>query len=142
VAKYHGRSVVFTIDDSGGTVRNISSDVDSTDAPSTIDTAEVTGFGDAQKSYVTGQQDQKVSIKGNFNDTALTGAHAVLSSLIGGTAGYTLQFMPAGSVSGKPKLYGEVLLTNYSLSAGVGGAVTFAADFVPVAGGSIVWGTI
>ena len=140
MARSHGREGVVVLDDSAGVARTISADVDNVDAPSNVDTAEVSGFGDARKSYIIGQIDTPIAISGKF-ETGSNLSHAVLASLIGGTAGYTFTFQPKGTASGLPKLTGEVLLGNYQINAPLGGAVTWSAQLVPFNSTGLVWST-
>ncbi len=142
VRSHGGREAEFHLDDSAGSLKDLSSFVDNVDAPSNIDTAEVTGLNEARKSYIVGQIDTPVSISGSYDDTATTGAHTVLAGLIGGTTGFTMQFYPRGSASGSPSLVGEVLMAGYQISAPVAGKVSFTASFVPFDATGIVWGTV
>jgi hypothetical protein len=119
----HGKSTDFAIDDTGGTSRNISNVSDSVDFPETIETAEVTAFGATSKSYIVGLRDASISVSGTWDATVdgyFIGTEPASRSFI---------FGPAGSTSGNVKYTGEAILTNYSVSAGVGDAVTFSADF-------------
>lgn len=142
MAKIHGKDTVVKLDDSGGTLRDLSQFITSVDIPVAIDVAEVTGMGQPRKNYITGLQDSNpIAINGNWDDTPTTGPHAVFTSLIGGTAGYTLEVYPAGTASGKPKFSGEALLTSYSLSTGVGGQITFTVNLAPFGTAGFSWGS-
>lgn len=140
MAKYHGKNFQFYISDSAGSQRNISVGVNSIDLPSDQDIVDVAGFGDSKKNYVTGLADSKVTVKGQFDDTATTGSHAVLSGLVGGTTGYRLSAAPKGSAIAYPRFEGTYLLNKYNISAAINGAIMYDAEFVPfgTAGGS--WG--
>lgn len=122
-------------------------DVDSIDVPSDLDTVEVSGFGDTKKNYVVGLADSKVSMKGAFDDAATavfpaaSGAHTVLSALIGGTGGYGIKVGPKGSASGYPVFQGSYLLSKYNLSMSIGGAVKYDAEFVPFSTNGGSWTT-
>ncbi len=128
--KYHGRLGEFWIDDNGGTLRNLSGDVSSVETPQTGDTVEVSGLGDTTKKYVVGLQDSQVRVQGNFNDGA-NQSHPVLSGVVGGTAGLRMHFYPRGSVASAPVFKGSVLVSEYSVSAAIGGAVVWTANLVP-----------
>lgn len=130
--------MVVAITDSAAQLRAISVDVSSIDVPSDQDIVDVAGFGDSKKNYVTGLADSKITIKGQFDDVATTGAHAILSGLIGGTTGYLFKAGPKGSASGYPVFQGSYLLNKYNLSAAINGAVMYDAELVPfgTAGGS------
>lgn len=141
MAKYHGRLSEFRIDDSAAGLRDISADVNSVEAPQTGDTVEVSGFGDDTKKYVVGLKDSQMRVQGNFNDTATTGSHPVLSGIVAGTAGLKMHYWPRGSVSGAPVFRGSVLCSEYSVSAGISAAVTWTANFVPFDTNPPVWAT-
>lgn len=139
MAKYHGRLSVLRIADSAGALRDISGDVNSVEAPATGDTVEVSGFGDTTKKYVVGLQDSQMRVQGNYNDAATTGAHTVLSGVVGGTTGLAMHFWPKGSASGAPVFSGSVLASEYSVSSGIGAAVGFSANLVPFDTNAPTW---
>jgi hypothetical protein len=130
LSKFHGRVSALHLADSGATLRDISEDVNSVDAPQNADTAEVSGFGDSTKKYVVGLADSQMRVQGNFNPDS-NKSHAVLSGVVGGTTGLAMHFYPRGSVAGQPVFKGSVLVSEYSLQSSIGGAVTFSANFVP-----------
>ena len=53
MSKYHGRLSDLSLDDSNGTLRELSNDLNSIEAPATGDTVEVSGFGDTTKDNVS-----------------------------------------------------------------------------------------
>ena len=118
----HGKSTNFQIDDTAGTIRDVSDVSDSVDFPETIETAEVTAFGATSKSYIVGLRDASISVSGTWD--------ATVDGYFIGTEPATRSFVfgPAGSTSGNVKYSGEAILTNYSVSAGIGDAVSFSAD--------------
>ena len=119
----HGKSTFFSIDDTGGTVRDISNTLTSVDFPETIDTAETTAFGATSKSYIVGLRDATISVSGMFD--------ATVDGYFIGTEPATRSFVfgPAGSTSGNVKYSGECILTSYSLSSPVADVDTYSADF-------------
>lgn len=120
----HGKSADFRIDDSGGTLRDISAYCDNVDFPQTADTAEVTTFGDSSKEYVVGLKDSTISISGSWDATA----DGYLAGIVGGAAG-SFQYGPAGTTGGNIKYTGEAICTSYSVTAPVGDKVSFSAEF-------------
>ena len=118
----HGKSTNFSLDDTGGTSRDISDTLTSVDFPETIDTAESTAFGSTSKSYLVGLRDATISVSGIWD--------ATVDGYIIGTepATRTFIFGPAGSTSGYVKYTGECILTNYSVSNPVGDVVTYSLD--------------
>jgi hypothetical protein len=119
---YHGKSTNFSLDDTGGTSRDISNVLVSVDFPEIVETAETTAFGATSKSYIVGLRDATISVSGIWDST--------VDGYIIGTepATRTFIFGPAGSTSGYVKYTGECILTNYSVSSPVGDVVTFSLD--------------
>ena len=119
---YHGKSTNFSLDDTGGTSRDISDVLVSVDFPEIVETAETTAFGATSKSYIVGLRDATISVSGIWDST--------VDGYIIGTepATRTFIFGPAGSTSGYVKYTGECILTNYSVSSPVGDVVTFSLD--------------
>ena len=119
----HGKSTFFSIDDTGGTVRDISDTLTSVDFPETIDVGEVSAYGSTSKSYLVGLRDASISVSGLFD--------ATVDGYFIGTEPATRSFVfgPAGNTSGYVKYSGECILTSYSLSAPVSDVDTYSADF-------------
>ena len=119
---YHGKSTNFSLDDTGGTSRDISDVLVSVDFPEIVETAETTAFGSTSKSYIVGLRDATISVSGIWD--------ATVDGYIIGTepATRTFIFGPAGSTSGYVKYTGECILTNYAVSSPVGDVVTFSLD--------------
>ena len=119
----HGKSTFFSIDDTGGTVRDISNTLTSVDFPETIDTAETTAFGATSKSYIVGLRDATISVSGLWD--------ATVDGYFIGTEPATRSFVfgPAGNTSGYVKYSGEAILTSYSVSSPVQDVDSYSADF-------------
>lgn len=119
---HHGKSTHFSLDDTGGTSRDLSNVLNSVDFPEIVETAETTAFGATSKSYIVGLRDATISISGLFD--------ATVDGYIIGTepATRTFIFGPAGNTSGFVKYTGECILTNYSVSSPVADVVTFSLD--------------
>jgi|TARA_R110000824_G_scaffold316220_1_gene503431 hypothetical protein len=118
----HGKSTHFSLDDTGGTSRDLSNVLNSVDFPEIVETAETTAFGATSKSYIVGLRDATISISGLFD--------ATVDGYIIGTepATRTFIFGPAGNTGGFVKYTGECILTNYSVSSPVADVVTFSLD--------------
>lgn len=130
MAFVHGKSAVVSIDDSGGTLRNLSAYVDNVGGlPGARELSEVTAFGDSGTKSIPGLQDVSFSISGHFDSTATTGPNAVLNSLRTATATASFEYGPEGSVTGKVKFSGECWLTSYEVEASVDDKVSFSAEF-------------
>lgn len=124
MAFVHGKDTVFKVDDTGGSLTDISTYINSVDFPESIDTAETTAFGSSAKSYIPGLTDATISVSGMWDATA----DAVFT---GGAepASRSFEFGPAGSTASNIKYTGECIMTSYSISNPVGDVVTFSADF-------------
>ena len=120
----HGKSAVFKLDDSGGTLRDLSSYINEASMPREIETAETTTFGSSAKSYITGLTDATISISGLFHATA----DGYLAGVVGQSATLSFEYGPLGSTGGMVKYSGECILTSYEVSSPVGDVVTFSAD--------------
>lgn len=119
---YHGKSTNFSLDDTGGTSRDLSDVLVSVDFPEVVETGTVTAFGATYQSYIVGLRDATISVSGIWDST--------VDGYIIGTepATRTFIFGPAGSTSGYVKYTGECILTNYSVSSPVADVVTFSMD--------------
>lgn len=127
MAFVHGKSAVFKLDDSGGTLRDLSAYLDDLSFPRDIETAETTTFGVAgsAKTYIVGLSDATISISGKFDATA----DGYLAGVVGQSATLSFEYGPAGSTGGNVKYTGECIMTSYEVSASVGDVVTASADF-------------
>jgi hypothetical protein len=130
VSFVHGKGSVFSLDDSGGTLRTLTSYVDDcTGLPGARDLSEVTAFGDSGEKNIPGLQRVSFSIKGSWDSTATTGPHAVLNSLRAAANTATFEYGPEGSTAGKIKLTGECWLSDYTVDASVAEKVAYSASF-------------
>ncbi len=120
----HGKSAVFKIDDSGGTLRDISNVLTDVSISKTADVAEVSAFSNSSKAYVAGLKDAVITISGSFDATV----DGYLKAIVGTAAG-SFEFYPIGSTSGLPKASGNAICTSYDRTPDVGGAVSFSASF-------------
>lgn len=123
----HGKNAVFKVDNSGGTLTDISAYCDEVSLPRSIETAETTTFGvsGGSKTYVTGLNDATISVSGKFDSTV--DAHLV--GILGQEASVSFEYGPEGSTSTRIKFTGEAILTSYEVGSPVGDVVTFSAEF-------------
>jgi len=121
----HGKSTTFKIDDSGGTLRDISNTLTDVSFPRSIDTAESSSFGDSAKQYVVGLSDSTISISGNFDATT----DGFLAGVVGVASTLSYEYGPEGSTAGFRKFTGECILTSYEVSGAIGDVVTYSAEF-------------
>lgn len=130
MAFVHGKNAVLKLDDSGGTLRTLTSFVNNVSGlPGGRDLGEVTAFGDSGVKSIPGLVDVEFSIKGSFDSTATTGPNAVLNSLRSASATASFEYGPEGGTTGNVKFSGECWLTSYEVEASVDEVVTFKAEF-------------
>jgi hypothetical protein len=121
----HGKSAVFKVDDSGGTLRDISAFLEEVSFPRSVETAETTTFGNSAKTYITGLSDATISISGSFDATA----DGYLAGVLGGATALEFEYGPAGSAGGTIKYSGTCIMTSYEVSSPVGDKVAASAEF-------------
>lgn len=121
----HGKSTVFKVDNSGGSLTDISNTLTDVSFPQTIETAETTTFGSNAKEYIVGLSDSSLSVSGNFDATV----DAHLAGIAGQAATVSFEYGPEGSTSPQVKYTGEAILTSYEKSGAVGDVVTYSAEF-------------
>jgi hypothetical protein len=124
MAFVHGKDSAFKLDNSSGTLTDISTYVNSVDFPETADVAETTTLGDSSKSYIVGLKDATISIAGLWDSTV----DGILGAVVGQSATLSFEYSPEGTASSKIKYTGECILTSYSQSSPVGDVVGFSAD--------------
>lgn len=119
----HGKNAAFKIDDSGGTLRDISDVLTDVSISRTADVAEVSAFSNSSKSFVSGLTDATLTISGSYDATV----DGYLSGILGAEGSF--EFYPIGTTGGNPKASGEAIMTSYDRTPDIGGAVTFTAAF-------------
>ena len=119
----HRKNAEFKIDDSGGTLRDISDVLTDVSISRTADVAEVSAFSNSSKAFVAGLKDATLTISGSFDATV----DGYLSGILGAEG--TFEFYPIGTTGGNPKASGEAIMTSYDRTPDIGGAVTFTAAF-------------
>lgn len=123
MAFVHGKNSYLALDNSGGTLTDLSSYLDTVTFPVNDEQATVTAFGDGGTKTITGLENTTVSISGHFDATGL----AVITAAKGNER--TVEYGPAGNGSGATKFSGELLLTSYEIGSSVGDKVAMSAQF-------------
>lgn len=130
MTRKHGKDAVFKLDDSGGTLRTLTSYVDGVSGlPGARSLSPVTAFGDQGEKSIPGTANIKFTVKGSYDPTATTGPNAVIGSLRTATATASFEYGPGGGGTGDVKFSGEAWLEEFTIDAQVGGAVPFSATF-------------
>ena len=123
----HGSDAYLAIDDSAGTLRVISTNVNNTDFTVSTDIHDDTTYGQNGHTKKGGLTDGSISIQGFWDKTALTGSETVLASLVGIFDPVDFEFGPEGNASGKVKKSGKFVLETYTQSAPVADLIAFTA---------------
>lgn len=119
-----GKAAVFEIDDTAGSVQDISNVLNQIDFPQTQETAETTAFGSSARSYIVSLTTATISVTGMYDQT-------VNGYLNGGAepASRTFTYKP-GVESGDAIYSGECIMTGFNQGTPVGDTNTFSADFL------------
>lgn len=141
-----GKWVKIYMDDSGGTAREITTNVTEIDGlPLTYDEIEASGYGQ-DHNYLAGQADAQITLTMKFTDTATTGTHTVFSGIAGSNSAGTLTVQlgdNATATSGDPEFEGEFIVTGYTINPPRDGMQTSTAILRVGPGAAIpAWGTV
>jgi hypothetical protein len=127
---YHGKAGKFFIDNSAGTLADVSTGMTDVSLPQSADTVEVTGFGDTAKQYITGLK----SANGSISGTLSTVVDPVLSAIVGSSDTKSFEYYPYSTATNGILKKGECFVTSYEPKQSISGAWTYSAGFV-VSGG-------
>jgi hypothetical protein len=145
MAKLAGRFLKVLIDDSGGTPRDVSADIDSVEIPDEYGELDMTGFGEGSENSAPGMPSFPVEIAGMFNPAATTGLFTVLSGIVGGYTGRTVTVQVgnnAAPTTGDREFEGEFWLSKLGISATPKGKTVIKASFRVMGSTAPAWGTV
>lgn len=126
----HGKNAYIRLDNSAGTLTDLSSITNEISMSQSIETADTSTYGTNAKTYITGQNDATVSLSGLFDATSSTVIEGTINAIIAGTnASATLEFGPEGNGTGKKKYTMEVIVTSYEIGAPVSDVVSLSVEF-------------
>jgi len=130
VSYTHGKDAVFSLDDSGGTLRAVHVNLNSvTGLPGARALSEVTAFGDQGVKSLPALANVTFSIAGHYDATATTGIATVLNGIRTAIVTSTFNYGPAGSTTGSLKIVGECWMTDVAYDSTVADRVPIAASF-------------
>jgi hypothetical protein len=143
--KTNARYIRVSLDDSGGSARDISASVsDISGVGLDYAPADVTAYSDGVINFTLGHPSAEIDITGPLNNTATTGGHTVLEAIADApysqtTYTLTVQIgIRAAPTGGDPEFEGEYLVQNYI----VNGDATYTAHLVPGSVTAPAWGTV
>ena len=146
MSKRVGKWVSVNIDDSGGTARDISNDVTAINGlPLTYNPVEVGGY-QQNMMYLIGRGDSEITLTVLANPTATTGAHTVLSGIVGGNTARTVTIAVgnnAAPTTGDPEIEGEMICSTYTVTPDLNGPTTAEVTLKVASGQTLpAWGTV
>jgi len=129
---------VVWLDDSAGTCRNLSGDINNITFNRTKSPGETTTFGDnSMQRELDGLRDGSWDVSSIFNTTGSpTAVVGILDDLYIASLSTRIKYLPAGSLSGSPMYEACVTLTSYNDAQPVDGVVAVNWS-VALAAGSI-----
>jgi len=124
MAKQTGLGATVSVDDSAGTVRNISNDITQFSSQTPRGLQDITGV---DKSAIERQAllaDGKFSASGIFNPAAAPSSHAVFKDIHTSSATRTVTLVYPGPAT----LTMEVLFSNYTITRSSSGELTWSVE--------------
>lgn len=134
--KAHSRVADFRLDNSGGTLTDITPYVDTVNLQDAIDATEVTNLGVNARTYLEGLAGTTIGISGPLDSVLYSQIAGIRQS--GATRSF--QYRPMGATSGYPSVTGECYVSAFSLNAQAGSAPTFSATLTVT--GTCTYGTV
>lgn len=111
MARFEGKSLVVTVENSGGTAKTFTF---VTGATVNFEYTEVEFMGEDVKSAQAGQLTAEVIVDYEYDDTGTTGNDAVLSGIHGdNTNPRFVRVQPVGTGAGKPEFAMDAVLLKY-----------------------------
>jgi len=138
MAKQSGLGDYLAVDDSSGTVRDISNDVTNATFNNGTALQEITGIDKSAVERLQLLGDGTVSINGVFN-SASNLSHDVFKTQTGTR---TVTYAVGGNSGSNPKLEMEMLISAYNLDRAADGSLTWSAELSLESGTVPTWGTV
>lgn len=135
MAKISGLTSSVTIDDSGGSGRDISTDVTSLSINTSRGEQDITGVNKSAMERLLLREDTTISLSGVY-DAGSNLAHDVFKT-VGTQAGTVTRTAVIGFPVGTATL--EVVPSNYNLALGADGSLTWTVDLHTANGTAISW---
>lgn len=113
MAKISAKDAIIQLDDSAGTLRNISTDVTAYEIQYAVDVVEVTGMSEGSHNFIPGQKVIGVTLDLEWNSAATTGAFTVARGIYGSSTSKTISIQPE---VGGLTLSGEFMMDGLTIS--------------------------
>ena len=138
MAKVSGLGDYIAVDDSGGTARDISTDITNYDVAVAQNTIDVTSISKSALERLIGLNDLTVSLSG-VADFASNLAHDVFK-VTSGTGTFDLRI--GGNTSSNPRLQSEMIITDMTYNRGTDGTMTWTANLALQSGTTPTYDTV
>lgn len=124
-----GTTSAFYLNTIAATVANLSPYIDTFSYPQTVQVLDVSTFGTASKSSITGLTDgDTITFGGPYDVAVHTQITALKAGQNAGSAAAAFMWGPGGSVASQARSIGSCWLTSYQVSSGVGGRVEYTCS--------------
>lgn len=133
MAKESGLGATISVDDSGGTARDLSNDITSFDFATPRGVQDVTGIDKSAVERLLLLADVSGTISGVFNDAA-NAAHDVFKTVSSTSVDRTITILISGQT-----LAMECVLSDYSLSRSASGELTWSVPWALADGTVPTW---
>ena len=117
----------FSLDTAAGTPTNVGPYIDTVSVSQSTETLDVSALGTVSKAFISGMNDGSISFSGPYDVAIATHLSGVKAAQAAGTAGFSWEWGPGGSVASQAKVSGECYLTSYDLSTSVSGRAEYSA---------------
>jgi predicted secreted protein len=129
MAFVHGKNAYFQLDNSAGTLTTLSSIANEVTYSLSLETSETSVFGSSAKTYIMGQNDATISLKGLFDQTTATTIEGAIDALVSNSlTSLKFVFGPQGSTTGQKKFSGTCIVTAYEIGSPVGDVVSLSLE--------------
>lgn len=137
MAKSSGITTTVNLDDSGGTARNISNDVDSVGLNTPRGVQDITGLDKSAIERLLLLADGQVTLTGTFNPAATTGQHTVMRTMSSTSVTRTFSYVVNSSPSATLSM--EMVITDYALNRAQDGSLKFTCQLQLADGAVPTW---
>ena len=122
-----GTTSAWYLCNTAAAVQNLSPYTDNVSVPQTVQQLEVSAFGTAAKSFITGLTDgDTITVSGPYDVTVHTHITGLKAAQSAGSAAAGFFWGPGGSVASQARIGGSVFVASYQISSGVGGRVEYS----------------
>lgn len=125
----HSKDIYIAVEDSAASTLRAIVGVKTVTFGQENELADVTIIGDEGRKWRQGLTNGTFTINGLWDNTASTGSHTVLQSLVGIEVTTGFEWGPQGNTAGQTKLSGECVLASYEQNTDLGDMVLFTATF-------------